>query len=260
MGSKYQPYEVSEYQRRMNEFRYLTLEEELELVRRYRNGDSEAGRMLVEANLRNVVKVSRNYFYQGYDPLEIIQEGNLGLMRALPMFDPDRGIKFFSYAVWWVRCYIMNFIAKSSKPQTGMIGHASGVVSLDTAMSDKSDNEECFVDHIPDEAPSQEDELVSRQSPILLFQILDSESCPLTGRERYILQRRYLDEPRPTLGQVAQSLNITKERVRQIENKSLEKMKHHIRENYSLEKDDFIVDYRSLPSGRGLPARMASAG
>ncbi len=260
MGSSYQPYEVSLYQKKMNEFRYLTLEEELELARRYRDGDSEAGRTLVEANLRNVVKVSRGYFYQGYDPLEIVQEGNMGLMRALPLFDPDRGIKFFSYAVWWVRCYIMNFLAKSSKPLTGMIGHAPGVVSLDTAMSDKSDNEECFVDHIPDEAPSQEDELVSRQRPVLLFRILDSESCPLTGRERYVLQRRYLDEPRPTLGQVAQVLNITKERVRQIENKSLEKMKHHIRESYSLGKDDFVADYRSLPSGRGLPARMASAG
>ncbi len=260
MGGSYQPYEVSVYQKRMNQFRYLTLEEELELGRRYRDGDSDAGRTLVEANLRNVVKVSRNYFYQGYDPLEIIQEGNMGLMKALPLFDPDRGFKFFSYAVWWVRCYIMNFIAKSSKPQTGLLGHAPGVVSLDTAMSDKSDNEESFVDHIPDETPSQEDEMVSRQRPVLLFRILDSETCPLTGRERYILQRRYLDEPRPTLGQVAQVLNITKERVRQIENKSLEKMKLHIRENYSLGKDDFVADHRSLPFGRGLPARMASMG
>ncbi|NLW68786.1 MAG: RNA polymerase subunit sigma-70, partial [Bacteriovoracaceae bacterium] len=81
-----QPYEVSLYTKRVNEYRYLTLEEELDLARKYREGDIEAGKTLVNANLRNVVKAGRPFFYQGYNPLEIIQEGNLGLMRALPLF------------------------------------------------------------------------------------------------------------------------------------------------------------------------------
>jgi RNA polymerase sigma-32 factor len=259
MGNNYQPYEISLYSKKINEYRYLTLEEELALARRYRDGDLEAGQTLVNANLRNVVKAGRSFFYQGYNPLEIVQEGNMGLMRALPLFDPDRGIKFFSYAVWWVRCYIMNFISRSCKPRTGMLGFAPNVISLDTAMSDKTGNEECFIDHIPDDSPTQEEELISRQEPMLLFRILESESCPLTTRERYVLERRYLDEPRPTLGQVAQTLNLTKERVRQIENKSLEKMKNHIRVNYSLEKEDFIAGYRSLPSGKGMFSHLGSA-
>jgi RNA polymerase sigma-32 factor len=254
-----QPYEVSLYTKRVNEYRYLTLEEELDLARKYREGDIEAGKTLVNANLRNVVKAGWPFFYQGYNPLEIIQEGNLGLMRALPLFDPDRGIKFFSYAVWWVRCYIMNFISRSCKSQTGMLGLAPNVISLDTTMSDKSNNEECFIDHVPDDSPSQEEELISRQEPKILFRILESKGCPLTSRERYVLERRYLDEPRPTLGQVAETLNLTKERVRQIENKSLEKMKNYIEVNYSLGREDFIAEDRSLPYARGMFSYMSSA-
>jgi len=105
----------------------------------------------------------------------------------------------------------------------------------------------------------QEEELISRQEPKILFRILESKGCPLTSRERYVLERRYLDEPRPTLGQVAETLNLTKERVRQIENKSLEKMKNYIEVNYSLGREDFIAEDRSLPYARGMFSYMSSA-
>jgi len=252
MGDYYQPQEISSYVKRVSRYGYLSLEEELELARQYRKGDSKAGETLVKANLRNVVKAAKPFFYQGHNPLEIIQEGNVGLMRALPLFDPDRGIKFFSYAVWWVRCYIMNYLSRTHKPHTGMLGLAPNVVSLDTAVSSNSSTEECFVNHLADDAPSQEEELITRQEPVILQRILGSNSCPLTDRELYVLRRRYLDEPRPTLGQVARVLKITKERVRQIENKSLEKMRNHIRVKYSLEREDFISDDRIQYPEKGL--------
>jgi RNA polymerase sigma factor (sigma-70 family) len=248
MGSSYRPYEISAYMKRVNQYPYLSLEEELELARRYRAGDEQAGQTLVQANLRHVIRACRSFFGQGHQPMDVVQEGNMGLMRALPLFDPERGVKFFSYAVWWVRCCVMNFLSRSRKPQHGLLGLAPGIVSLDAVMSGASGTEECFVDHLPDGAPSQEENLMSRQEPVILLKVLGSESCPLTIRERYVIQRRYLDEPRSTLGDIALTLNITKERVRQIENESLRKMNRYMQEHFSLGREDVITS----PPGRNF--------
>jgi RNA polymerase sigma factor (sigma-70 family) len=250
MGSSHQPYEVSAYLKKVNQYPFLNLDEELDLARRYRAGDEQAGQRLVQANLRHVVTACRPFFGQGHQPMDIIQEGNVGLMRALSTFDPERGVKFFSYAVWWVRCCVMNFLGRSRKPQHGLLGLAPGIVSIDAVMSDASGTEERFVDHISDNAPSQEESMMSRQEPVILLKVLDHEGCPLSPRERHVIQRRYLDEPRSTLGEVALSLNVTKERVRQIENESLRKMKRHLREHFGLGREDVIAGLANLNYGQ----------
>jgi RNA polymerase sigma-32 factor len=92
----------------------LTLEEELRLAARYRKyNDREAAEKLVTSNLRFVVKVALEYKTYGIKLLDLIQEGNIGLMMAVKKFDPYKGYRFISYAVWWIRAYIQNFIIKS---------------------------------------------------------------------------------------------------------------------------------------------------
>ena len=102
------------YLSEINQYPLLTQEEEQELARRYRkNGDEVAASRLVTANLRFVVKVSYEYRSYGIKMADLIQEGNIGLMKAVQKFDPDKGIRLISYAVWWIRAYIQNYILKS---------------------------------------------------------------------------------------------------------------------------------------------------
>ena len=102
------------YLSEINRFPLLSVEEEQALARRFRDeGDYRAGHRLVTANLRFVVKVSYEYRSYGFRMADLIQEGNIGLMKAVQKFDPDKGIRLISYAVWWIRAYIQNYILKS---------------------------------------------------------------------------------------------------------------------------------------------------
>ncbi len=102
------------YLSEINQFPLLTVEEEQRLAREYRSkGDTRAAHRLVTANLRFVVKVSYEYRSYGFKMADLIQEGNIGLMKAVQKFDPDKGIRLISYAVWWIRAYIQNYILKS---------------------------------------------------------------------------------------------------------------------------------------------------
>ena len=102
------------YMKQVNRFELLSRDEEIRLARRYRQQDDlEAAHRLTCANLRFVVKVALEYRGYGLRNLDLIQEGNIGLMLAVKKFDPERGIRLISYAVWWIRAYIHNFIVRS---------------------------------------------------------------------------------------------------------------------------------------------------
>lgn len=102
------------YMKQVKRFELLSRDEEMRLARRYRQqGDLEAAHRLTCANLRFVVKVALEYRGYGLRNLDLIQEGNIGLMMAVKKFDPERGIRLISYAVWWIRAYIQNFIVRS---------------------------------------------------------------------------------------------------------------------------------------------------
>jgi RNA polymerase sigma-32 factor len=102
------------YLSEINHFPLLTVEDEQRLARVYRSdGDTRAAHRLVTANLRFVVKVAYEYRSYGFRMADLIQEGNIGLMKAVQKFDPDKGIRLISYAVWWIRAYIQNYILKS---------------------------------------------------------------------------------------------------------------------------------------------------
>ena len=105
---------LSLYMAEVRKFSLLTPEEEKELgLRVYDHGDKEAARKLVTSNLRFVVKIAYEYRHYGLSMIDLIQEGNIGLMKAVSKFDPHRGFRLISYAVWWIRAYIQAFILKS---------------------------------------------------------------------------------------------------------------------------------------------------
>ena len=105
---------LEHYLARIKQFELLDRNEESALARRYRqDGDLAAAHRLICGNLRFVVKVANEYRSYGMKMLDLIQEGNIGLMMAVKKFDPDRGIRLISYAVWWIRAYIQNYIVKT---------------------------------------------------------------------------------------------------------------------------------------------------
>jgi len=108
------PTQMNQYLAEIARTRVLSREEEVELARDYRDrGDTRAAHALVTANLRFVVRVAWGYRAYGLPVADLVQEGNLGLMKAVQKFDPDLGIRLISYAVWWIRAYIQNYILRS---------------------------------------------------------------------------------------------------------------------------------------------------
>jgi hypothetical protein len=120
-----QPYDLSLYSKRVCEFEILSPERERELARRYRQGDDEAGQIIINANLRMALRISRHYCRRGYDPMKIVLQGNMGLVEALEMFDPDKGIEFSRHAVWWMHKHIWDFIHTHSPEKHGYAVEAS---------------------------------------------------------------------------------------------------------------------------------------
>jgi RNA polymerase sigma-32 factor len=105
---------LESYLAEINHFPLLTVAEEQSLARTYRaKGETRAAHRLITANLRFVVKVAYEYRSYGFKMADLIQEGNIGLMKAVQKFDPDRGIRLISYAVWWIRAYIQNYVLRS---------------------------------------------------------------------------------------------------------------------------------------------------
>ena len=106
---------VEDYLRDLGKLEMVSPEEETELAGRIKAGDEEAFRRLVEANLRFVVSVAKQYQNRGLDLTDLINEGNLGLMKAARKFDPTRGFKFISYAVWWIRQQILQALSDQGR-------------------------------------------------------------------------------------------------------------------------------------------------
>ena len=258
---------VRMYLKEIGQIKLLSAEEEVELAKRVAEGDQEAKNKLTEANLRLVVSIAKKYSGRGLHILDLIQEGNTGLIRAVDKFDWTKGNKFSTYATWWIRQAITRAIAdqartirvpvhmvevinKATRCNRKLVQElgreptmeeiaaelnlpvekiieanrtAADTLSLDTPVGDEEDTSiGSFImdDHTPGPADATSNAMLAEA----LKEILDT----LTQREADVLKMRFgmYDGRTHTLEEVGQIFGVTRERIRQIENKAIRKLRH----------------------------------
>ncbi len=259
------------YLEEINRFPLLTREEEVELAQRYvETGDLEAAQRLVTANLRFVVKVA--YEYRKYDINlgDLIQEGNIGLMKAISKFNPDRGYRLISYAVWWIRAYMQNYIVKNwsvvkmrsggrhrslffrtptdddQKDESKLLPEESSktreakaskretrLAMRDFSLDAVMDGEgtRSYIDLLASPDAPVDDELArSEEHDIVTAEIAELSEF-LNEKERFILTNRVLTDEPQTLQEIGERFGISRERVRQIEVALKKKIEKNLRQH-----------------------------
>jgi RNA polymerase sigma-32 factor len=216
--------EFQHYYREIQQYAPLTHEKEYELAKQYLKGDEAAGLQILQSNLKFVVKLSRKYFYCGHNCLEIIQEGNLGLIRALNRFDPERGVPFIYYAAWWIKAFIKAFLNKSGKINSGSLSHAKNLFSLDEHLGDGDNDKDPWIDFLTD-GTDPEKLYNGKEASYNISSLLRHCFSFLSQREVSVLKQRYFADPPVKLKEIGMQLGVSRERVRQIQTRSIEKLK-----------------------------------
>ena len=221
---------LSAYLRGISKLPRLTADEERSLGARIQETQDEAAvRQLVEANLRFVVSYAKRYRGLGVSFLDLIHEGNLGLMEAARRFDPSRNVKFITYAVWWIREAMMHALADQTRvfsfpPKLfATLHNAHDDVSLNDPVGGASDGSRELIDLIAQDNVPIEQELIDQDA---LHDLADALQ-ELSGKEREVMELRFGledDEPR-TLQEIGDRLHLSRERVRQIESRAKDKLR-----------------------------------
>ena len=218
----------------------ITVEEEVELAQRIRKGDRVALEKLTRANLRFVVSVAKQYQNQGLSLPDLINEGNLGLIKAAEKFDETRGFKFISYAVWWIRQSILQALAEQSRivrlplNQVGSLNKISKAFSKFEQENERRPSPEELADELEREDNSLLDVLVNDDSPMAdrslvnesLAREIDRALSTLTDREKEIIQMFFgIGQQEMTLEEIGDKFGLTRERVRQIKEKAIRRLR-----------------------------------
>jgi RNA polymerase sigma-32 factor len=255
----------------------LTLEEEKILTQEFlETGDLSIAKKLVQANLRLVVKIALEYRYAYHNVLDLIQEGNIGLMKAVSKFDPSKGAKLSYYASWWIKSYILKFILDNFRlvkigttgeqkklfynllkekerllgqgiaPETRLLSESLGVseknvilmdqrlgpkggeVSLDKPVGEGSS--QTWGDFLETGEETPEEQLAHEQGMKILKDKLLDFLEGLAPRDREIFEKRLLNEIPPSLQNIADDYGVSRERIRQIEERLMKKLKVYMSE------------------------------
>ena len=281
---------LSNYLNEIKKFPMLSAEEEYTLATRLRiHGDTDAAHQLVTSHLRLVAKLAMGYKGYGLPITDIMSEGNVGLMQAVQKFDPEKGFRLATYALWWVKAAMQEYILRSwslvkigttavqkklffnlrraknqiqayedgdlnpenlekiskqlnvpEKEVVNMNRRLSGAdPSLNAKISSDDGSQTEWQDWIEADTPNQEEEYAEKEEDSIRKDLISESLSVLNERELDIVQTRRLSEETTTLEELSEKYDISRERVRQIEVRALEKIKEEIQK---LMKDKNIID------------------
>lgn len=261
---------LDKYLQEIGKVELITAEEEVELAKKIKKGDQNSLERLTKANLRFVVSVAKQYQNQGLSLPDLINEGNLGLIKAAQRFDETRGFKFISYAVWWIRQSILQALAEQSRivrlplNKIGSINKINKAYSIleqkferPPTMKEISIEAEVSISEVR-ESLKNSGRHVSMDAPLIdgedsnMYNVIGSENSPspdeslmidslrneierslatLTDREAEVVRAYFgLNEEHPmTLEEIGEAFDLTRERVRQIKEKAIRRLKHTTR-------------------------------
>ncbi len=269
------------YIREIQKFPLLSAQEEFDYgVRYHKNGDSEAAKMLIQSHLRLVVKMAAKFRNYGLPAIDLVSEGNLGLIQAVKKFDPYKGFRFATYAMWWIRAYMQEYILRSwslvkigttaaqkklffnlnkikkrlgsSNNQNALSGNhvrqiadeldisekevidmdsrlSQADISLNNKASSNNEEEREIIDLIASNQASQEEIAIDNQENSRQKSMFEKAFAILNEREQDILIKRQMIENPLTLEELSQIYKISRERVRQIEENAINKIKKEIK-------------------------------
>jgi len=260
---------IKAYIREIRKIPLLTAKEEIELSRKARKGDKASRDRMIRSNLRLVINIAKKYIYLGIPMMDLIEEGNMGLMKAVEKFDPNRGFRFSTYAAWWIRqsitrsvfdqsrtiripVYVNELLAKYKKTNerlmgklkrvpsdtevaksmktttekiTKIRGYIAKTSSLDAPIDEEGGNE--IIDLIEDKSAESPDKEIDQ---FFNKERLQDMMGAINERERDVLDLRFglKDGKIYTLAEVSEHLGVSRERVRQIEENALKKLKKFV--------------------------------
>jgi RNA polymerase primary sigma factor len=208
---------LSHYLRSLGGHRQLTREDEYELSRRARKGDEGARQTLAQSNLPFVVAVARKFQNRGARLDDLVQEGNVGLMKAIEHFDPKKNVRFATYAVWWIRAYITRYLKDNRSQVRGGESERLSMsdFSLDTPIED--DSETTYLERLEDGSQTQDETFLRSERDGEVAEALTRVKKRLGELGWDILQERLTQEKPRTLEELGQRWGVSRERVRQVE-------------------------------------------
>jgi len=281
---RYDP--LQRYLSEIRRYPLLSREEEHDIAVRYKEDeDLEAAYRLVTANLRLVVMVAREYQRAFRNLLDLVQEGNIGLMEAVKNFDPYRGVRFPSYAVWWIRAYIIRFImnnwrlvkigttqaqrklffnlqkekdrleAEGFRPGPKLLAQRldvkeSEVIEMEQRLSGRDlsvdapidrGEDATMLDFLPSQEANTEEKFAAEESRDFIAQKIRAFGKTLTGKDRVIFDERLMAEEPLTLQEIGDRYGISRERVRQIEERIKKRLKTQLLKE-SPDLEDAVID------------------
>ena len=257
---------LEKYLQEISKETMISAEEEVELAQRIKKGDQKALERLTKANLRFVVSVAKQYQNQGLSLPDLINEGNLGLLKAAERFDETRGFKFISYAVWWIRQSILQAISEQSRivrlplNQVGSVNKINREINRFEQINERRPSVEEIAEKVDlpqekiDEAMAINGHQISVDAPFVegednsLLDVMSNNDAPmadrelvaeslkseiqtalnaLNERERNVVEASYgINQPELTLEEIGSKFGLTRERVRQIKEKAIRKLRN----------------------------------
>ncbi|MCL2011712.1 MAG: sigma-70 family RNA polymerase sigma factor [Cystobacterineae bacterium] len=226
---------LSFYLKGLGGHKQLAREEEYELTHRARRGDVSARHALAASNLPFVVAIAKRFSNRGARLDDLVQEGNVGLMKAIEHFDPQKNVRFATYAVWWIRAYITRYLKDNRSQVRGGEAERASMVDFSLDNTVEEDSETTYLDRLEDTSPTPDSCFLRMEQNHEVVQALGRVRKRLGDLGWDILKERLTQDKPRTLEELGQRWGVSRERVRQVELKTKSFLARYLSSIY---KDD----------------------